>query len=264
MTAKPLNSCLYHCDVMHKRVSPKQHEFNYRVFMFYLDLDELDRIHHKLRLFSRNRFNWFSFMDNDHLAKTGSGTTREKLASFLLAKGIQWKGRVTLLTNARTLGYVFNPISFYFCFDEHDQPVCAVAEVCNTHREMKLYLLDGATLTKDTFRLRTAKHFYVSPFSDLDTEFEFIFKVPDESMQMRVDDYKQGNRILLSELRGTKRELNDANLLLYGLRFPLITVKVIALIYWQAFRLKLKGLPFWRKSDNRHLQKDYVNIKPVS
>jgi uncharacterized protein len=249
---------------MHKRVSPKQHEFNYRVFMFYLDLDELDEVDKRLNLFSRNRFNWFSFMDRDHLVSTGAGSIRERLSVFLKSKGIHWSGRATLLTNARTLGYVFNPISFYFCFDKDNNPVCAVAEVCNTHKEMKLYLLDGSTLEKDTFRLRTTKHFYVSPFSELDTEFEFIFKVPTHFMQMRVDDYKQGQRVLLSELRGSRKTLNDVNLLLYGLRFPLITVRVITLIYWQALKLRLKGLPFWKKSSNMHLQKDYVNIKTIS
>jgi len=250
-----LKSCLYSCDVMHQRVSPTAHEFKYKVFMFYLDLDEIERLHRKLKLFCKNKFNWFSFFDKDHL--TGEGSTKEKLKLFLESKGIEWTGRATLLTNARTLGYVFNPISFYFCYDDHNKPLCAVAEVCNTHREMKLYLLDKACMSGDTFRLRTTKHFYVSPFSDLDTEFEFIFRVPSEFMQMRVDDYKQGKRILLSALTGTRKELTDSTLLWYGLRFPLITVRIITLIYWQALKLKMKGLPFWRKSDNMHLQKDY-------
>jgi len=252
-------SCLYNCEVMHHRVSPAVHEFKYRVFMFYLDLDEVDTFHRKLRLFSKNRFNWFSFFDKDHLI--GTGSIKEKLSLFLTGKDIKWTGRATLLTNARTLGYVFNPISFYFCFDENDEPLCAVAEVCNTHKEMKLFLLDKSCMDKDTFRLRTPKYFYVSPFSEPDTEFEFIFRQPSAFMQMRVDDYKQGKRILLSALTGTREEINDASLLWYGLRFPLITVKIISLIYWQALKLRLKGLPFWRKSANMHLQKDFVNIQ---
>lgn len=240
---------------MHHRVSPAEHEFKYSVFMFYLDLDEIGRLHKRLKLFSNNRFNWFSFFDKDHLI--GDGTIKEKLKSFLNSKGIEWTGRATLLTNARTLGYVFNPISFYFCFDAHNQPLCAVAEVCNTHKEMKLYLLDQHCKNGDTFRLRTTKHFYVSPFSDLDTEFEFIFRLPSDFMQMRVDDYKHGERILMSALTGTRKQLTDANLLWYGLKFPLITVKIITLIYWQALKLRLKGLPFWKKEDNMHLQRDY-------
>jgi DUF1365 family protein len=233
-----MKSCLYSCEVMHHRLFPAEHRFSYKVFMFYLDLSE-DLDH--LRLFSKNRFNWFSFFDRDH----------HDIREFLKSKDIGCK-RITLLTNARTLGYVFNPISFYFCFDENDQPVCSVAEVCNTHKERKLYLVDSS------LKLRTPKHFYVSPFSDLDTEFEFIFKLPSEFMQMRVDDYKDGKRILLTSLTGTRKKLNDINLLMYGVRFPLITIKVITLIYWQALKLRIKGLPFWNKKDNMHLQKDFV------
>lgn len=238
---------------MHKRVWPKQHEFKYKVFMFYLDLREIDMAHRTLKLFSKNRFNWFSFFDKDH----------QDLSEFLRSKGVDWNGRATLLTNVRTFGYVFNPISFYFCYDENDKPLCAVAEVTNTHKERKLYFLDSTCLENGTFKVRTPKHFYVSPFSDLDTEFEFIFKVPSKSIQMRVDDYKQGKRVLLSSLHGTRRELNDSNLLLYGLKFPLITVKIIVLIYWQALKLRLKGLPFWRKNENLHLQRDYISTNNI-
>jgi len=238
---------------MHRRTWPKDHEFRYKMFMFYLDLDEIDGVHKKLKLFSRNRFNWFSFFDKDH----------HDLSVFLKSKDIEWNGRATLLTNVRTLGYVFNPISFYFCFDEHNKPFCAVAEVTNTHNERKLYLLDNACFDNNTFRLRTPKYFYVSPFSDLDTEFEFIFRIPSQFMQMRVDDYKQGKRILLSSLTGTRKELTDLNLFFYGIRFPLITVKIISLIYWQALKLRLKGLKFWRKNENMDLQKNYIRTNNI-
>ena len=241
-------SCLYNCEVMHHRVSPVEHKFKYSVFMFYLDLGEIDDLRKKLRLFSRNRFNWFSFFDKDY----------SDLHAFLRSKDIAANGRITLLTNVRTFGYVVNPISFYFCFDENDKPSCAVAEVTNTHRERKLYLLDKNCFDNDTFRLRTSKHFYVSPFSELDTEFEFIFRLPSAFMQMRVDDYREGKRILMSALTGTRKEITDKKLLWYGLRFPLVTVKIISLIYWQALRLRLKGLPFWRKNENKDLQRDFV------
>jgi DUF1365 family protein len=249
---------------MHHRISPANHRFKYRIFMFCLDLDELEYAHRKLRLFSYNRFNWFSFRDNDHFHSKGHRPIRSKLRDFLKTKGIEWNGSARILANARTLGYVFNPISFYFCFDESGDPFCAVAEVCNTHKEMKLYLLDDSCLAEGTFRLRTPKHFYVSPFSDLDTEFEFIFEIPSHFIQLRVDDYKHGERTLLSSLTGTRKPLTDLNLLWYGLRFPLITVKVVTLIYWQALKLRLKGLPFWRKNANLHLQKDFVNTNPIS
>lgn len=229
--------------------------------MFYLDLDELQKVTSKLKWFSLNRRNLFSFRDKDHL-QAGKISTKENILEFIRSKGIVVEQpRITLMTNVATLGYVFNPISFYFCFDQSNKPVCAVAEVRNTHGEMKLYLLAKDCLEEDTFRLRITKHFYVSPFSELDTEFEFIFKLPGDNVIFRVDDYKNGSRILMSRLVGQRRELTDANLLRYSLRFPLIPVKIITLIYWQALILRLKGLPFWRKNENQHLQKDIV--KPI-
>jgi DUF1365 family protein len=180
---------------------------------------------------------------------------RGNIDSYLKDHGVSAK-RIMLLTNVATLGYSFNPISFYLCFDERDQPVCSVAEVCNTHGEMKLYLLNRETLTDRTFRKMVSKFFYVSPFADLSSTFDFIFKVPGETMHMRVDDYQQGKRFLLSSLTGRRKTFTDANLFWYGLRFPLIPLKVITLIYWQAFILYLKRVPFHKKNFNLHLQKE--------
>ncbi len=260
-----MNSCLYQCEVMHERLTPRKHKFNYKIFMFYLDLDEIDGLHKRIKLFSRNRFNWFSFNDRDHLQwpiekSKNQNTIRENIGSYLKDHGIGVR-RIMLLTSVATFGYSFNPISFYLCFDENDQPVCSVAEVCNTHGEMKLYLLNNETLANGTFRKMVSKYFYVSPFADLASTFDFIFRVPGETMHMRVDDYQNGKRFLLSSLTGKKRAITDFNLFWYGLRFPLIPVKVITLIYWQAFVLYLKRVPFHKKNFNLHLQKETYQYK---
>lgn len=237
--------------------------------MFYLDLDELEGLHKRLRLFSHNSANWFSFRDEDHAhfpQRKTAGNVRERITEFLGPKGITLHtgSRIKLLTNVRTLGYVFNPISFYFCFDSDGRAVCAIAEVSNTYGEMKLYLLDEGCLENDTFKLRVTKHFYVSPFSDLDTEFDFIFRIPSSGMSMRVDDYKKGKRVLLSALTGKREPLSDINLLRYALRFPLITVRIIALIHWQALLLRLKGLHYSNKTERMDLQKDIVKTTTLS
>ncbi|MFD2144357.1 DUF1365 domain-containing protein [Mucilaginibacter antarcticus] len=145
-----INSCLYKATVMHHRFSPKVHRFNYDVFMFYLDLDEIDTLSKKLRLMSRNRFNLFNFRDKDHLQlpKENPDTSkniRQHITDYLHQNSVDiGNGRIMVLTNLCTLGYQFNPVSFYYCYDEQDNVVCSIVEVCNTFREMKPYFLGPA------------------------------------------------------------------------------------------------------------------------
>jgi DUF1365 family protein len=258
-----MNSCLYKAKVMHYRLAPKVHSFHYNVFMFYLDLDEIDTLHNKLRLMSRNRFNLFNFKDSDHLQlprekPDTSKNIRQHIVDYLQTQGVDiGKGRIMVLTNLSTLGYQFNPVSFYFCYAEDGALVCSIVEVSNTFYEMKPYFLGAGTRQGESFKLNTAKYFYVSPFIDMDTNFDFDLKEPGEKMQLKIDDYdKQGNRFFISTLSGTRKPLTDANLLLYFVSFPLITVKVIALIHWQAFKLWLKKLPYHKKGDQAELQRD--------
>jgi DUF1365 family protein len=252
---------------MHHRLFPKEHRFRYNVFMFYLDLDELEPLNKKLKLFSRNRFNWFNFRDKDHLripseAGESSETAKQNILNYLRNFNIDLKGgKIMLLTNVATLGYSFNPISFYLCFDDHKNPVCSVAEVCNTHGEMKLYLLNQECFSNQIFRRFVPKLFYVSPFAGLESSFDFIFKIPTDTLHMRVDDYEDNHRFLLSSLTGSKKDLTDVNLFWYGVRFPLITLKIMTLIFWQAFVLYLKRIPFNAKNLNPHLQQDIYHYK---
>lgn len=258
-----MNSCLYKARVMHNRLAPKQHRFHYDVFMFYLDLDEIDQLNKRLKFMSRNRFNLFNFRDKDHLQlpkenPDTSKSIRQHISTYLQQNGVEiGNGRIMVLTNLCTLGYQFNPVSFYFCYNEQGEVVCSVVEVCNTFLEMKPYFLGGDTFADDTFKLNTEKMFYVSPFIDMDTHFDFNLHIPGEQLQLKIDDYDQsGNRFFISTLSGTKKPLTDANLLLYFFSFPLITLKVIGLIHWQALKLWLKKIPFHKKAANQHLQQD--------
>ena len=258
-----MNSCLYKARVMHNRLAPRQHSFHYDVFMFYLDLDEIDRLSKQLKFISRNRFNLFNFRDKDHLqlprqTPDTSKNVRGHITDYLQQNGINiGDGRIMVLTNLATLGYQFNPVSFYFCYDEQDCPLCAIVEVCNTFHEMKPYFLDADSRNGETYHLNTTKFFYVSPFIDMDTQFDFNLQIPGEKLQIKIDDYdKEGNRFFISTLTGQRKPLNDANLLRYFISFPVITLKVIGAIHWQALKLWIKKIPFHKKDTDKHLQRE--------
>jgi DUF1365 family protein len=262
MVTAPINSCLYKARVKHHRLAPKVHSFHYDIFMFYFDLDEIDGLHKRLKFMSRNKFNLFNFRDRDHLQlprenPDTSKNTRQHITNYLAINGVNiGKGRIMVLANLCTLGYQFNPVSFYFCYDEGGAPVCSVVEVCNTFHEMKPYFLGADTKQDNSFKLNTEKYFYVSPFIDMDTNFDFSLQIPGDKLQIRIDDFdKEGKRFFISTLSGDAKPLTDANLLLYFFSFPLITLKVIALIHWQALKLWLKKINFHKKSDDMNLQR---------
>lgn len=249
---------------MHNRLEPKKHRFHYNVFMFYVDLDELDLLTEKLLLLSRNKFNFFSFKDKEHLQLPLENPDRtrnikQNITDYLKQNGIEHPKKIMLLTNFNVLGYNFNPVSFYFCFDERNEPLCCVAEISNTFREMKPFLLGKDTLQNDKFYLNTTKYFYVSPFIDHDTNFDFNLAIPGDKLNIRIDDFKDGNRFFISTLTGVKKPLNNRNLFWYSIRFPFITLKIITLIHWNALLLWFKKIHYHKKAEFPELQKDVFN-----
>jgi len=264
-----MNSSLYICNLMHNRMEPRPHRFNYDVFMFWLDLDEIDAIAKKYILISRNRFNFFNFRDSDHLQLPANDPDKTKnvkhqILDYLNSQNVQAANpKIFLLTNLRTLGHQFNPVSFYFVY-ENDKPLCSVAEVSNTFGEMKLFLLGKETLTDNVFTYQTKKYFYVSPFIDHDVDFAFQLHVPSDKLNLRIDDYRDGKRFFIATLTGQKKKLTQARLFWYSVRFPFITLKVISLIHWNAMILWLKKIPYRKKGDNIELQKDVLRKYPQS
>ena len=163
------------------------------------------------------------------------------------------------MTNLNVLGYNFNPVSFYYCFNEKNEPICCVAEVGNTFGEMKPYLMTKENLNENTFHLNTTKYFYVSPFMDHDANFDFNLAIPNEKLNNSIDTFKDLERVFISTLTGIKKPLNNLNLVWYSFRFPFITLKIISLIHWNALLLWRKKLPYHKKAENEHLQKDVFN-----
>ncbi len=276
-----MHSRIYECHVMHARFSPVPHRFVYRLFMLALDLDELDLVDRRLRLFSVNRGNLYAFRERDYLptsepafnpsgeapAASSGARLKDRVLDHLARHGTRLEGgRVVLITLPRIAGYLFNPVSFYFCYDRSGTPVATIAEVTNTFREMKPFLLGPETRAEDprgpVFRLRVPKHFYVSPFSDVDVAFDFALRPPGEKLGIQIDDYVDGQRTLTSTLTGPSRPLTDATLAWFSLKYPLLTLRVIGLIHWHAFRLYLKRVPWFRKAARAADQRDLYRPHP--
>ncbi len=250
-----LTSCLYECEVVHERLLPKRHGFRYNLFFMDLALEELPRL--GLRLFSVNRFNLYTLRDKDHL-DLGAANLRANLEQWLLeAHGITLEAdsRIRLVTLPRILGYFFNPVCFYFIFDATGRAIHAICEVTNTFHEMKPYFL-ATPQREGFFELIVPKHFYVSPFSKLDTSFHFKLEVPGDQIRIHIDDLENDQRTLVSWIHGSRKPLTDARLAWYLIRYPALTLQVIAKIHWQAFRLWCRRFTVFRKSANPELQRD--------
>jgi DUF1365 family protein len=261
-----LSSCLYQCVIVHRRLRPKAYAFEHRLMMLYADLDELQAIDRNTRLLSLEHRNLYSFRDADYFPTGAPGPLKSRVSAFLRERGIDTAAslHVRLLTLPRVLGYIFNPISIYFCSDAHDVPLCAIAEVGNTFRESKLFLLppQAAPHGAARFRLRVPKLYYVSPFSSLDICFDFDLQLPGPTLQMHIEDWDAEGKLLESRLRGTQVPLSDYQLLRFALKFPALTLKVITLIHWHALRLALRGVRWHRKADRRELQREVLNPCP--
>lgn len=255
-----MNSCLYECTVFHRRLVPRRHEFTYRIFMFLLDLDELAHVEREVPVFSCGEPNLYSLRREDYF-QLAPGGIRESVAAFLADRGVgSAPARMRLLTLPRFLGYTFNPISIFFCEAADGSPLPAVVQVGNTFRELKPYLVPPAG--PQGFHQRTPKDFYVSPFSDLDLEFDFRFDAPGASLRVHIDDYRGSEKVLVSSVTGRRIDLTLGNLLTLTAKYPLITLKVIALIHWEALRLWTKRLPFRLKEAEPEKQRGVYRARP--
>jgi DUF1365 family protein len=258
-----MNSCLYQSRVAHARLAPRKNSFNYSVFYCWVDLDDLSELDRSSCLLSVNRRGIYSIHESDHL-QSSRGRLKSDVMDWVRKRGIELAPdcRIRLLTLPRFLGYVFNPVSFFYCYDSADELICGVAEVGNTFHEKKLYLLPRQADHANVAAARVPKEFYVSPFLSLDVEFDFKLTAPGDTVDIRVDDYEQDQKVLVTSLVGQRQPSTTAQLLKLTALCPAVTAKVIFLIHWQALLLWIKGIRWLAKADRPERQTNVLNPHP--
>jgi hypothetical protein len=236
--------------VMHHRLRPFRHRFVYRVFSLLLDPDRLDSLDRRLRLFSAERGNLFSFQNRDHGARDGS-PLRPWIEARLAEVGLDLAhGPIRLLCFPRVLGYVFNPLSIYFCYDPANVLRAIVYEVKNTFGGQRAYALPVGELRADgQIRQACGKDFYVSPFIDLEAGYRFKLIPPTDRLSVVIQEEVEAGTQLVATLSGRRVPLTDRQLLRAALRMPFMTHKVIAGIHWEALKLWRKGAGFRSRHD---------------
>lgn len=231
---------------MHRRLRPKRHRLSYRLAMVLLDLDELEVLDRRLRLFSLDRWNLFSFRQRDH----GDGSTvplRQQIVRLLEQAGIAASGlQVQLLTMPRMLGFAFNPISIYFCTRAEGALAAIVYEVSNTFGQRHSYLLEVRQTPGAAVHQSAPKRLHVSPFMAMDQHYSFRVIPPGERLAVAITSRDDQGPLLCAVLEAKRHPLSDAALLRTFAAMPLMTFKAVAAIGWEALKLWLKCVPVHR------------------
>ncbi len=239
-------SALYAGSVMHQRVRPVRHGLRYRVFSLLIDLDELPALTSRLRLFSLNRFNLFSLHERDYGVGDDRGL-RAHVEQQLRAGGLPAGGAIRLLSMPRILGYAFNPLSVYFCHHPDGALQAILYEVNNTFGERHSYLIavDAAGRQGGSIVQQCAKAFHVSPFLGLAMDYRFRVAPPhagQDKLSIGITASDAAGPMLVARFDAQRRELSDTALALAFVSHPLLTLKVVGAIHWEALRLWIKGV----------------------
>lgn len=229
-------SALYTGRVVHTRIKPKRHRLSYRVFSLLLDLDDLPN---GLKLLGINRPGLLSFREKDH---GDGGDLRDWVRRQLAGAGIDADGPVRMLCYPRLLGYVFNPLTVYFCHDREGRLAGIIHEVHNTHHERHTYVLPVDDVVDGRVRQHCAKTFFVSPFVPMECLYTFTILPPGEKIEIAIHERDAEGPLLAASFSGDREPLTDRNILRAVLAHPLMTLKVTVGIHVEAVKLLLKGL----------------------
>jgi len=234
------NSKIYTGKVIHKRFKPKEHFFKYKVFSLLIDLDELEIIDKEIKIFSYNKFNIVSFYDKDHGERDGS-SIKKWVKSNLNKIGIyDEKIQIKLLCYPRILGYVFNPLSIFFVYNDKLELISLLYEVKNTFGEQHTYIFKVDR--EKVIQNNCEKKFYVSPFIEMDCHYYFKVLIPEEQLSVVINQSDKEGKLLYASQDGISKEFTNKNIIFSYLTHPLMSFKVIAAIHYEAFKLWLKRI----------------------
>ena len=242
-----MNSCIYNGEVSHTRFKPVKHFLRYKTFSLLIDLDEIIELDKKNLIFSFNKFNVFSFYNKDHGDRNGEPLKNWVLNNLKKFNSHLKINKVKLLCYPRVFGYVFNPLSIFYCYENNDLKAIFY-EVKNTFNEQHTYIFEAKNSGK--VEQKCKKKFYVSPFMDMDTYYNFKLSDPKEKLFVSIKQTDQESDILIAIQTGNRKEFNFKQLLINFLKYPLMTIKIISAIHFEALLLWQKGAKY-RQRDKK-------------
>lgn len=233
-----MNSCIYNGEVTHTRFKPVRHFLKYKTFSLLIDLDEINYLDKSIGIFSHNKFNIFSFYDKDHGDRDG-GNLKDWVISNLKKFGVKENiTNIKVLCYPRILGYVFNPLSIFYCY-EKDKLVAIFYEVKNTFNEQHTYIFK--IKNNEEIIQKCRKKFYVSPFMDMETFYNFKLLNPNDKLSVFIKQTDAGGTVLTATQTGDRKEFSFKQLAINFLKYPLMTIKIISSIHYEALLLWKKG-----------------------
>tara|TARA_B100000029_G_scaffold484205_1_gene536155 strand:- start:705 stop:1466 length:762 start_codon:yes stop_codon:yes gene_type:complete len=238
---------IYSGSIRHRRFTPFHHSFNYPIFMVYFDIAKTEQMLKKSWIWNTNKPSLISFYRRDYHGDPKVSLDKSVRLTILDKAGVNIEGPIRLLTHLRYFGYCFNPVSFYYCFDKEDKNVeLIMAEVTNTPwQERHCYFVTQKTNTLKNLKIEMAKEFHVSPFWGMDHNYEWIFSVPENKLTVHMINFLKQSKVFDATLYLNRKKLSLNNLIMNTLKFPLITMRIVFRIHWQAFKLWIKGATFF-------------------
>ena len=233
-----MNYCIYNGEVNHTRFKPVKHFLNYKTFSLFIDLDEIEQLDKSISIFSHNKFNIFSFYNKDHGDRDGNCLKKWVISNLQKYKIEGNISKIKILCYPRIFGYVFNPLSIFYCY-ENDKLKSIFYEVKNTFNEQHTYIFK---VTKnEKIEQKCKKKFYVSPFMDMNTYYNFKLLNPNERLSVFIKQTDNSGTVLTATQVGDKKEFSFKQLLINFFKYPLMTFKIISSIHFEAFLLWKKG-----------------------
>src|SRR5210317_2477199 len=241
-----INSAIYNGKVILKRFKPKVHSFKYSVFSLFIDLSELETLDKEISFFSLNKFNLISFFEKDHGDRDGSsliGWVTKQLQNYEINTD---NIKIKLLCYPRIFGYVFNPLSVFYIYDENENITAILYEVKNTFGEQHTYVFRIIEDNK-LIQHQCSKKFHVSPFIEMDCNYFFRLLKPGQKISVIIDQYSGQDKLLYASQDGKRVEFTSKQLIKSYLKHPMMTFKIILAIHYEAFKLWVKGIKYIRK-----------------